>query len=109
MDTICQIDEAIGQKSHVLHGGVACQPFSKLGDEKQGMDSRSESFTGLLKAGFHLGSLMIIMECTPSALTSQWGQDNLREFAQQTGFVLHQSVIDLQACGRANDKGGGQC
>lgn len=98
MDTICQIDEAIGQRSHVLHGGVACQPFSKLGDEKQGMDSRSESFTGLLKAGFHLGSLMIIMECTPSALTSQWGQDNLREFAQQTGFVLHQSVIDLQAC-----------
>ena len=96
--TVCQIDSAIGQQSHVLHGGVACQPFSKLGDEKQGNDIRSESFVGLLNAGYHLGSLMIIMECTPSAMTSQWGQEQLKKFTETTGYNVCQFVIDLSSC-----------
>ena len=98
METVRQLDSAIGDKSHVLHGGVACQPFSKLGDQKQGQDTRSESFVGLLQTGFHLESLMIIMECTPSALTSQWGQENLGTFAKLTGYKLHQTVLDLSSC-----------
>ena len=96
--TVCQIDSAIGQQSHVLHGGVACQPFSKLGDERQGNDIRSESFVGLLNAGYHLGSLMIIMECTPSAMTSQWGQEQLKKFTETTGYNVCQFVIDLSSC-----------
>lgn len=95
IDTIRQLDSAIGDRSHVLHGGVACQPFSKLGDQKQGLDTRSESFVGLLQTGFHLGSIMIIMECTPAAMTSQWGQTVLLDFVKQTGYKLHQSVIDI--------------
>ena len=38
---------SMNQQSHVLSVGISCQPFSGLGDGKQGCDPRSVSFTGI--------------------------------------------------------------
>ncbi len=38
----------------VLVGGVACQPFSSLGDRREQHDKRSESLPGMLKMGYYL-------------------------------------------------------
>ena len=43
-------------------GGVSCQPFSSLGDRRENMDQRSRSFPALLRMGFFLNVVAIIME-----------------------------------------------
>ena len=81
--------------AQMLGGGVSCQPFSALGDRLEGQDSRSVSFTGTLKAAFHLNVAWIVLECTKEARYSTWAQGVLNAFCSQTGFRLSQSVLDL--------------
>ena len=51
MHTVFEVSKCV-QQSHVLAAGVSCQPFSGLGDGKQGQDTRSASFTGILMMVF---------------------------------------------------------
>ena len=74
------------QRGHILSSGVSCQPFSKLGDQKEESDSRSESFTSTLRASYLLQSTAIIMECTPTALESTWGPRNHSSIRQVYRF-----------------------
>eukprot|EP00435_Cladocopium_sp_Y103_P014980 s1304_g3.t1 len=78
-----------------LNAGVSCQPFSVLGDQRQGFDPRSKSFPALLKMGYYLRAPLITMECTKEALDSEWAQRQLREFIQCTGYKLHQTHLHL--------------
>lgn len=94
MSTIASLSKAV-QQPHVINGGVSCQPFSSLGDKGEGQDSRSQSFTGLLKAAFHLQSLIVVMECTPGVKESTWAQGVLQQFTTQTGYHLTQRVLEL--------------
>ena len=94
MQTIEELSKAVPHP-HVINGGVSCQPFSSLGDKGEGLDSRSQSFTGLLKAAFHLQSLVIVMECTPGVKESSWAQNTLKEFTSQTGYHLTQTVLEM--------------
>lgn len=81
--------------SHIVSGGVACQPFSRLGDEKQGQDVRSQSLTGTLTLAHHTGATACILECTQEAFTSEWAQMVLAEFCRVTGFTISQKVLEL--------------
>eukprot|EP00435_Cladocopium_sp_Y103_P039416 s683_g10.t1 len=81
--------------SHILTGGVACQPFSVLGDQKEQYDQRSESFPGLLTMGFFLKCFLIVMECTKEARQSAWAQSILNQFCLQTGYVCQQTILHL--------------
>ena len=92
--TTAALSEAV-PGPHVINGGVSCQPFSKLGDRGQGFDQRSRSFVGLLKSGFHLQSLAIVMECTPGVKDSTWAQSVLQEFVNHTGYHMTQTVLEL--------------
>ena len=94
MNTIAALSKAVPQP-HVINGGVSCQPFSKLGDKGEGSDNRSQSFTGLLKAAYHMQSLVIVMECTPGVKESSWGQNILKEFVNQTGYHMTQTVLEM--------------
>lgn len=72
-----------------------CQPFSGLGDRKEGKDPSATSFTGALVLGFRLQPAWIVLECTKEAFSSAWAQQILHEFTTQTGYVLKQAVLDL--------------
>ena len=78
-----------------LNGGIACQPFSSLGDRREHADPRSSSLPALLKMGYLLRSPLITLECTKEAHDSIWVQNMLRAFTEQTGYVLHQKVLTL--------------
>jgi hypothetical protein len=78
-----------------LSAGIACQPFSKLGDERHQHDERSSSFTGTMTAGYLLQAQVYILECTPAVMTSEWVQGILQSFANQTGFKIQQQLLDL--------------
>ena len=83
------------QGSHILSAGVSCQPFSRLGDGRQGADPRSASFPGALLMGYFLGSLAFLLECTQEAKDSEWIQGQLASFAQQLGYQVQQTVLLL--------------
>lgn len=78
-----------------ISGGVACQPFSALGDQLEQHDQRSESFTGLLTMAYFFKSLVIFMECTKEALQSTWAQETLNKFCLQTGYMCQQGLLQL--------------
>lgn len=79
----------------MLTAGISCQPFSLLGDGRQQMDERSKSFPAMLQTMYLAQSKVMILECTPAALTSPWIQEALQIFADQTGFVVHQRLLEL--------------
>ena len=78
-----------------LSSGIACQPFSGLGDGRQQHDVQSESFRGTMKAGYLMQSQVYLLECTPAAMTSEWVQSILASFSRQTGFRVQRQLLDL--------------
>ena len=83
------------QGDHVLSGGVSCQPFSSLGDRRENMDQRSRSFPALLRMGFYLNVVAIIMECTKEVMQSVWAQSILKKFSEVTGYQISQKILHL--------------
>lgn len=96
MHTITQLMHQV-KESHVLSGGTACQPFSKLGDQKEQHDERSRSLPGLLRAAYMLSSLVVLVECTPEAQGSPWVQQCIREFVELTGYNCRQTTLHLHS------------
>eukprot|EP00435_Cladocopium_sp_Y103_P020836 s2103_g5.t1 len=78
-----------------LSGGVSCQPWSFLGDQRKFHDPRSMSMVGMLKAIYFLKIPLGIMECTPGVMTAPEAQQMLASFAKQTGMIVHQKVLNL--------------
>lgn len=92
--TIVAVSEAAGEVD-VLMSGVACQPFSSLGDQRQQADPRARTFPGSLFMGFHLQAKWILLECTKEARFSPWTQQLLTEFCHETGYQRNQQILDL--------------
>ena len=78
-----------------VSAGVACQPWSLLGDQKGGQDPRAQSLPGVLTASHLLQVPAIFLECTTGAEKAVWFQDILSKFSSATGFVVHQKVLHL--------------
>ena len=91
---IHQVAQTISQPA-ILSGGFSCQPFSALGDRREGLDERSQSLPAMLRLGFFLRSPVLILECTKEALTSPFVQGHLASFMSQTGYVCVQDLLDL--------------
>ena len=64
---------------NILSGGIACQPWSLLGDQREMSDDRSRSMPGMLRAIHFLQIPLAVMECTPAVLQSKEEQDILRK------------------------------
>ena len=79
----------------ILSGGVSCQPFSSLGDRREQHDARSISFPSLLRMGFYLNVIAIIMECTKEVMQSSWAQSVLHAFSSISGYRVSQTVLHL--------------
>eukprot|EP00438_Fugacium_kawagutii_P026055 Skav224817 [mRNA] locus=scaffold21:147431:151918:- [translate_table: standard] len=80
---------------NLLMSGVACQPFSSLGDQRQQHDPRARTFPGTLKMGYHLQVQWILLECTKEARFSQWAQRQIQDFCAQTGYQCNQQLLEL--------------
>ena len=78
-----------------LGAGVACQPYSKLGDQGANHDMRSQSLPATLRAGYLLEAPVIYLECVEQAHHHPWVQSVLSQFAQQTGYSISQTVLEL--------------
>ena len=94
-DVIHKIGQCCRDGPPTVTAGVSCQPFSYLGDRKERFDPRSESMPSAIRLGFLLNSPLIILECTPAAMKSDWVQDLLKEFQQCTSYSVDQIVLDL--------------
>ena len=79
----------------VLAAGVACQPFSRLGDRRESQDPRSQSLPGTLQAGFYLRSPAIVLECTREAKDSPFVQNCIQVFCNATKYHAKQIILDL--------------
>lgn len=102
--------QAAEQAPHaqMLVGGVACQPFSRLGDRKEQADQRSESSPAFLRMLHWLQLPLGVMECTSEVLDSSWAQGLLNTYMDATGSCCAQKILTYIVVGRRLEQGGGQ-
>ena len=81
--------------SGTLAAGVACQPYSKLGDRGHQRDLRSLTLPGVLRIGFLCRFGAMILECVMDAFQCPWFQSVLKSFADLTGYRISQGVLHL--------------
>ena len=78
-----------------IAAGVACQPYSRLGDRRQECDPRSLTLPGVLRLGFLNRCGIIIIECVDAAGTCPWVQGVLKAFTALTGYHIAQETLHL--------------
>eukprot|EP00438_Fugacium_kawagutii_P026491 Skav202802 [mRNA] locus=scaffold326:834611:838825:- [translate_table: standard] len=77
--------------------GVACQPFSVLGDQAGMADQRSGSLEEVLNTAWALQSTTIVLECVSTVMTHVGFQQKLTSFCHATGYALTQQILDLRS------------
>eukprot|EP00435_Cladocopium_sp_Y103_P057264 s169_g19.t1 len=79
-----------------LAAGVSCQPYSRLGDQKQDQDIRAQTFPAMLRMTF-LGQYgFTVLECVKEAGECAWIQRLLKQFSAETGYHVSQETYHLQ-------------
>lgn len=95
-DTKC-VEQAfrVGGQGAVVLSGIACQPYSRAGDKRGGDDCRAGTLPATLKFSWLIQAPVIILECTPTALTNEFVQGQIKQFAQDAGYHVSQQVLHL--------------
>eukprot|EP00438_Fugacium_kawagutii_P014109 Skav225595 [mRNA] locus=scaffold1527:176854:181635:- [translate_table: standard] len=94
MRTVIAMHEAAPQ-SGAMAFGFACQPFSGLGDMREGEDSRANSLPAGLYASWLLQKDLVVLECVPNAANSQFVQKCLLHHMQQTRMERSETLLEL--------------
>ena len=82
--------------SCVLASGIACQPYSQLGDQRGGSDPRAFTLPATLTTAFLLRSILVVIECVGPAQNDPFVQHHIRNFCSKTGFHKTDCVQDLK-------------
>ena len=85
-----------GHGAGTLAAGVSCQPYSRLGDQKQQHDTRAETLPRTLRIAHLTRKQIIVLECVDGAMHCKWLQDILHQFVRETGFKIQQGLLHLQ-------------
>ena len=85
----------LGGQSAIVLAGIACQPYSMAGDKKGGGDYRANTLPASLRFAWLIQAPVVILECTPTALTNEFVQTQIKQFAQAAGYHVHQQVLHL--------------
>eukprot|EP00438_Fugacium_kawagutii_P027015 Skav232513 [mRNA] locus=scaffold1096:695968:701101:+ [translate_table: standard] len=75
--------------------GFSCQPFSSLGDQRQGNDPRANTLPYGLYAAYLMQKDLIILECVPNASQSPWVQRCLQQHLQATKGDRSEILLEL--------------
>jgi len=75
--------------------GFACQPYSRLGDKREGQDPRAESLPSSLYAAFLLQKDVVICECVPGAATSKYVMTCIDYYMEQTCSDRTEILLEL--------------
>ena len=94
-DTIKAIYEAYPFSCSIA-SGIACQPYSQLGDQRGGCDPRASTLPATLAAAFHLRAMIVIIECVGPAKDDPFVQHHIRSFCLKTGFRKSECLQDLK-------------
>lgn len=78
-----------------LAAGIACQPYSRLGDQQAQRDSRALTLPAVLRLAFLGRYAIVVIECVPEAMSCKWVQDTLKHYCQLTGFSMTQDLLHL--------------
>ena len=95
IDTLVKIWNVAGGAG-TLVAGFACQPFSRLGDQRGGQDSRSLCLRGILACAYYLQVQAVILECVQPAAQNSFVQSEIRKFSDASGFHFSQTDLHLQ-------------
>eukprot|EP00438_Fugacium_kawagutii_P027990 Skav202941 [mRNA] locus=scaffold422:252756:257213:- [translate_table: standard] len=82
-------------RAGTLAAGIACQPYSKLGDQAQQQDPRAMTLPKSLEVAYLGRYMIVILECVPEAEQCQWVQQTLQCFAQKTKYRVSQTTLHL--------------
>ena len=94
VETVAKIWEAC-PRSTCLSAGIACQPYSALGDGRSAQDPRSTSLPGTLAAAHYLRSVAIILECVQPAQNDPYVVQQVGAFCKATGFYKSEVLLQL--------------
>ena len=94
LDTVCKVWH-FAKGAGTVAAGFACQPFSRLGDQKGGQDARAQSLRGILQVAFYVQAHVLILECVTPASTNQFVKEELQKFVDVTGFSCSQVELQL--------------
>ena len=82
--------------SCAIASGIACQPYSQLGDQKGGLDPRASTLPATLSTAFYLRAMVIVIECVGPAKDDPFVQHHIRNFCLKTGFRKSECLQDLK-------------
>ena len=94
MPTVIDIHEQ-GEGAAIFAFGFNCQPFSSLGDNRQGLDERSSSLTYGLYAAYLLQMKVVILECVTNALRSKFVKVGIQHYINHTDAFRSDEVLEL--------------
>lgn len=95
IDTLIQIFEKFPFCGTVA-AGVACQPYSVLGDGRGGEDPRSSSLPATLAISYYLRAVLVIIECVGPAKDDPFVNHHINTFCKKTRFFRADCLLDLQ-------------
>ena len=76
--------------------GVACQPYSLLGDRRGGRNPRSATLPNTLRAAWLLQSPLVVLECVTPAAADEHVRKCLEDFTTKSGFSIHEVTLELK-------------
>ena len=95
LETLVAVQK-ISRGAGVLAAGFACQPFSKLGDERGGMDDRALCLRGILASAYYLQVQAVVLECVQPATLNTFVEQEIQHFQKISGFHISQHDLHLQ-------------
>ena len=75
--------------------GFSCQPFSRLGDRREGQDQRSQSLPFSLYCAFLLQLDLVVTECVPEASQSPFVMKCMQQYMQATNSDRTETLLEL--------------
>lgn len=102
LSTLLKVWDIAGGSGTVA-AGFACQPFSKLGDQRGGDDARAMCLRGIFASAYYLQAQAIVLECVQPAAANSFVVSEVQGFLEMSGFSSNQSdlhLTDLWPCRR---------
>ena len=80
----------------LLIAGFSCQPYSRGGMQKGGLDNRSGSLGASLRIAYLLRIPLVILECVPEAATNRQVRKEIMQFCDQCKYRSSEVFLKLE-------------